>query len=55
MQDTGCVNSFEYICRMKEDEEEFKRFLETLSINVTHFSGMLRYLRPSAALLSLNW
>jgi len=37
MQDTGCVNSFEYICRMKEDEEEFKRFLETLSINVTHF------------------
>lgn len=37
LQDTGCKNSSEYIERLKNDPEEFKSFLETLSINVTHF------------------
>lgn len=37
LQDTGCAGSAEYIARMKADPEEFKKFLDTLSINVTHF------------------
>ncbi|HOU35777.1 MAG TPA: protein-glutamate O-methyltransferase CheR [Candidatus Omnitrophota bacterium] len=37
MQETGCATSLEYIARMKADPDEFKLFLETLSINVTHF------------------
>jgi chemotaxis methyl-accepting protein methylase len=37
MQDTRCGNAAEYIAYMKRVPEEFKLFLETLSINVTHF------------------
>jgi chemotaxis methyl-accepting protein methylase len=37
MQDVNCKNSSEYISLLKNKPEEFKRFLETLSINVTHF------------------
>ncbi|MFA6384278.1 MAG: protein-glutamate O-methyltransferase CheR [Candidatus Omnitrophota bacterium] len=37
MQDTGCENAAAYISHMKKAPEEFKLFLETLSINVTHF------------------
>jgi len=37
MQDTGCKNSSEYIALLKSKPGEFKLFLETLSINVTHF------------------
>jgi chemotaxis methyl-accepting protein methylase len=37
MQDVNCKNSSEYIALLKSKPEEFKRFLETLSINVTHF------------------
>jgi chemotaxis methyl-accepting protein methylase len=37
MQDTRCVNAAEYIAYLKRVPEEFKLFLETLSINVTHF------------------
>jgi chemotaxis methyl-accepting protein methylase len=37
MQETGCVDAAAYIAYMKRVPEEFKLFLETLSINVTHF------------------
>ena len=37
LQDTGCKNSAAYIERLGNDPDEFKTFLETLSINVTHF------------------
>jgi two-component system, chemotaxis family, CheB/CheR fusion protein len=37
LQDTGCANASEYIACMKHDPQEYTRFLETLSINVTHF------------------
>lgn len=37
MQDTSCENAAAYIAYMKRVPEEFKLFLETLSINVTHF------------------
>ncbi|MCU0650950.1 MAG: protein-glutamate O-methyltransferase CheR [Candidatus Omnitrophica bacterium] len=35
--DAGCKDSTEYIALLKRDPDEFQKFLETLSINVTHF------------------
>ena len=37
MQDTGCENAAAYISYIKKFPDEFKLFLETLSVNVTHF------------------
>lgn len=37
MSDVGAKTATDYICILKREPEEFSKFLETLSINVTHF------------------